>query len=762
MTDSLNKPHRFEAFMGEKTREELEVELQEAHELIEAIRSGAVDVVRGRGEDNTLLKLERIELVEERKRLLRKLQESNESLLAEIRVRKETEAELHSALHRAGESTLLRDKFVSLVSHDLRSPVATLSGFMNLLLSRNMDRLDQESLLILQKSIAITVKMDTLIQELLEISRIKRGTVQLNFVFVNIYLLLEKVINSLEENAFKKGVILVNRAPPRLFVYADEPLLAQVIQNLTSNAIKFCSRGDLVTITASEEQGQSIIRVTDTGVGMTPEIIENLFDYEKKSNRAGTEGETGTGLGLALCNDIVEAHRGQILVESEPGKGSVFTVALERVKPQILIVDNDEESVANTRQVIEGMEADVEEASDSGQALEIVAKSPPHLILLDLFMPGDDGLILLEKLREGEGAGEIPIIVVSNSADMSHREKALRLGANDFVIKARQDEELAPRIEKYIGCRPLVSADKGGPASIKGKTRRILFVESDEALLDAMESFFEEQRIHTLTAHDEKEALQVYSDQMDNLDALVVDMCLPSISGMELARRNFEGAFLPMVIFTSRSDARMALELAKFGVKDYLVKPVDSQFLLSVVENAIRRHGLTGGAAEAEALQGNVNSIFIPSKTREVQKALGWIERKIAKSFSQTDAHKFIIYTSEFLMNAHEHGNLKLTEEEKVELLNKGTFGREVARREKETTAKIHLTISILKKEVALALTDEGAGFSYKTYLEMADEEILGRLNLPCGRGILMARQYFDSIEYSQNGARVTLTKKIG
>ncbi|MDH5478797.1 MAG: hypothetical protein OEY50_10740, partial [Nitrospinota bacterium] len=163
----------FESFDREKSCEELEKELKEAQELIEAIRSGSVDVVRGGNNDNTLLKLERIELVEERKQLLHKLQESNEHLLAEIKIRKETENELQIALQRANEATLIKDKFVSLVSHDLRTPLSSIFGYLNLALSRNVDILDPESQMVLRKAISTTERMDKLIEELLDIGRIK-------------------------------------------------------------------------------------------------------------------------------------------------------------------------------------------------------------------------------------------------------------------------------------------------------------------------------------------------------------------------------------------------------------------------------------------------------------------------------------------------------------------------------------------------------------------------------------------------------------
>ncbi|MDH4184514.1 MAG: response regulator, partial [Nitrospinota bacterium] len=352
--------------------------------------------------------------------------------------------------------------------------------------------------------------------------------------------------------------------------------------------------------------------------------------------------------------------------------------------------------------------------------------------------------------------------VLSVTGEMPSREKALRLGANDFVMKANQEDELLPRVSKFIGYRTfdtLRSRPRAG--QWPNAQRRILFVEDDETLLEAMKEFFGDNGISVTEAVDEQTALSVYSSDLASLDAIVVDMRLPHVSGMPLARHNMESGLLPMVIFTSKSDAKLALEFLTYGVKDYLVKPVDFQSLLGVVNNAISRQTLSSGVLEAEELEGNVNSLSISSRNVEIQKALNWIRRKIRLAFNEHDARRFINYASEFIFNAHEHGNLKVTEKEKIELLNLGMFDTEVAKRESQLNAKINIAISVLHNEVALSVTDGGDGFPFLEYTKMTDEKILQRLDWPCGRGIMMSTKYFDSIEYSQNGASVLLIKKI-
>jgi len=450
-------------------------------------------------------------------------------------------------------------------------------------------------------------------------------------------------------------------------------------------------------------------------------------------------------------------------VESKPGNGSVFSVVLDSVRPRILIVDDERESVEYTRQILSVIDADIFIAHDGKEAFELIYKTPPHLILLDIFMPGVDGFEFLKRIKNNNNLNNIPIIVLSVTGEMYNREKALRYGANDFIVKANQKDELLQRTGKFIGYRSREIRSRQNKRIRKSEdTKEILIVEDDRALLEALEVFFKDRGISVLSASDERSAISLYSTHQSSLDAMIVDLRLPGVNGIELARHNFENALLPLIIFTSKADAKLALELVSFGVKDYLLKPVDSEYFLHVIENAVRRDAQMFRSEEIEGLEGNVNSLIIPSKIVEIQKAQSWIQRKIKDAFNEHESHRFLNYVGEFLMNAHEHGNLKLTENNKAESLTNGLFDEEVQARENKSSANINIAISVLKNEVAINITDEGEGFKFDYYLNMTEEDIINRLNMPCGRGIMMSQRYFDSIEYSKGGASVLLIKKFG
>ncbi len=165
------------------------------------------------------------------------------------------------------------------------------------------------------------------IDDLLDLSKLKIGKIKPNKMNVNVHSLVSFYKSPLHQLASNKGIEIHNNTPKEFRVTADMSLLAQVLQNLISNAIKFCGDGDIITIDGARD-GRAEISVKDTGPGIAPDIMPDLFMQHIKATTLGSKGETGTGLGLPYCKDIIDAHEGEITVESELGKGTVFTITL--------------------------------------------------------------------------------------------------------------------------------------------------------------------------------------------------------------------------------------------------------------------------------------------------------------------------------------------------------------------------------------------------------------------------------------------------
>jgi len=222
-----------------------------------------------------------------------------------------------------------KDKFFSILAHDLRSPLSSFVGATQIL-SEDIQTMEKEEIM------DITVSMKTsatniynLLENLLEWSRLMQS--QMDFVpeKFNLKEKIEACIDTLSENAIKKRIEITILIPDELEVLADIHMFDSVIRNLFSNAIKFTPAGGKVSVKADRKNNHSIeVEISDSGIGMTPELKNKLFLLTAKTGRKGTEGEPSTGLGLLLCKEFIEKHGGKIWVESEPDKGSIFKFLL--------------------------------------------------------------------------------------------------------------------------------------------------------------------------------------------------------------------------------------------------------------------------------------------------------------------------------------------------------------------------------------------------------------------------------------------------
>lgn len=222
-----------------------------------------------------------------------------------------------------------KDKFFSIIAHDLRSPFNSFLGLTEIMEEelRNMPLKEiQKNMTILKKSAR---NLFELLSNLLEWSKIQRGMIVFSPQSINFLEISSSCILLLNENAKKKDIRIKQEIPTDLQVYADKNMLETVIRNLTSNALKFTFPGGSITIQAKQMNNNTTeISVKDTGIGMTDKIMHNLFKLSRKTSREGTDGEPSTGLGLLLCKEFVEKHGGRIWVESEVGKGSTFYFTL--------------------------------------------------------------------------------------------------------------------------------------------------------------------------------------------------------------------------------------------------------------------------------------------------------------------------------------------------------------------------------------------------------------------------------------------------
>ncbi len=272
---------------------------------------------------------------EERRRVETTLQASVDALKAsrdELAATTEQQARLNEKL-RASEQQLKelnarKDKFFSIVSHDVRNLLVSAIGFSKLLIS-DAETLPREMI----KEFASHVHSSTtntydLLENLLTWARMQTGRMYYQKSWHGVDELIQNNIAMLQDNASRKGIRLEKHADRDAQVYADRNMINSVLQNLISNAIKFTERGGRVTVSSRAYNNTVEIAVSDTGVGISPDNVKKLFRIDMHHSSEGTEEEEGTGLGLVLCKEMIEKHEGRIWVESEVGKGSTFRFTL--------------------------------------------------------------------------------------------------------------------------------------------------------------------------------------------------------------------------------------------------------------------------------------------------------------------------------------------------------------------------------------------------------------------------------------------------
>jgi two-component system, sensor histidine kinase and response regulator len=221
-----------------------------------------------------------------------------------------------------------KDKFFSIIAHDLKNPFNTILGFSRIL-SEEYNNLNDEEILGFVSTIReASENAFKLLQNLLVWSRLQTGKIEFNPELLNIGLLINETIALLKPQALAKNISLVSSINPSIQVFADENMVKTILRNLVSNGIKYSYPENAVEISATRTDNEVTITIKDTGLGIAAKALPSLFDIDQNSVRAGTSNEQGTGLGLILCREFIHCNKGEITVESVEGKGSSFRFTL--------------------------------------------------------------------------------------------------------------------------------------------------------------------------------------------------------------------------------------------------------------------------------------------------------------------------------------------------------------------------------------------------------------------------------------------------
>jgi PAS domain S-box-containing protein len=390
------------------------------------------------------------------KSLLNDISDANRKIETQIREKKEHEAQLLTAnteLENALRLNADKNRFISILAHDLRSPFSILLGFSELLLE-NINELDKDEIDKLVKEINTTSKNTfSLLEDLLKWARLESGKVAFKpqkLIFADI---IYDTINFLSPSSDTKNIRLNYSAAENTEVYADVEMLKAVARNLLSNAIKFSNINSVVNVTAELTDSNFVFSVADSGVGIKPNDLSNLFDLSRDKITIGTSGEKGTGLGLFLCKGFIEKHGGKIWAESIYGKGSIFyfTIPVKTKKTEkhavteadegnkikklkILIADDNESLRMILGEIVKKYSRETLFATNGSEAVSVMSANPDtDLILMDFFMPEMNGYEATKQIRQ---TNQNVTIFVETADSLSNVEAEFAgTGINDFFPK---------------------------------------------------------------------------------------------------------------------------------------------------------------------------------------------------------------------------------------------------------------------------------------------------------------------------------------
>ena len=358
-------------------------------------------------------------------------------LVSDVTFRKRAEEELKKSSENLIKLNETKDRFISIISHDLRTPFSSILGFTDLLANDEELTEDERKQYIkyIQES---SRSMLALVNSLLDWTRLQTGRIKFEPQKVDVSKIILDSINALSGMAIQKGIEVISLINQSLYLFVDKSLITQVFNNLISNAIKFTNRNGLISISSGSVTGSRFLKfnVKDTGVGIKEDDIAKLFSVDAKFTSEGTAGEKGSGLGLSLVKEIIEKHGGTISVESKYGKGTDFIFTLPVASSNILIVDDNKTDRLLYSKILKNIspEYDVEVASNGKEALDKILSSPPALVITDHAMPVMNGYEFIVELKKMDIKGKPPVIVLSSDIDRATINDYTELGI-EFVFQ---------------------------------------------------------------------------------------------------------------------------------------------------------------------------------------------------------------------------------------------------------------------------------------------------------------------------------------
>lgn len=374
---------------------------------------------------------------------------AEDDMVARLEKERQRAAEMESLKKRAEDAVAQNNRFMSLIVHDLRSPITSVISFLKLL-ERQCNEGDFGSVAeVIRRIGGINENLLTLIDDLLSVSRIKNGVIQQRKRFFDALALAQQVLDGFRLQADMKGITLKCEVAPGIRLYADFNLTHEVVGNLVSNAVKFCGKGNTITISARLGPLPTVA-VANDGPPISPALLSNLFSFDTVTSTPGSAGERGNGLGLPLSAEIMRLQGGALRAANVIEGGCVFEAVFPAIRPVVLVVDDNEIDRFALRGLLSHLDIELIVANNGKAALKIMESREVHLVIADLIMPEMDGYELLRIIRENTAYGNIQFIALTGFPESEICQRVMGMGADDFIRKPVCQDDLVIRVRRFV------------------------------------------------------------------------------------------------------------------------------------------------------------------------------------------------------------------------------------------------------------------------------------------------------------------------